>query len=255
MPVKRPSGLPSARPRNSKPNASVVERYQQAADDLAGAVAEFPAIAFEGDAPAVDAEDSKGGIQEINEHFAALKATALAKAREVLGEQFNPEDKKARDDLEASIRPAIEQLSKHLSELPSIARLSALSASADEIAVVARLLAQIDAEAATLAALAASPDRARRAQLYARLSAWMHEHGHADDGMCPVCVGPLHGECDPVTGNTVSDHLAEATRDREVIARTVAECRRTGAVASSKIFRLPSRRKPAATCQGHPSTY
>src|SRR3546814_20765729 len=67
------------------------------------------------------------------------------------------------------------------------------------------------------------PDRARRAQLYAKVSAWMHDHSHVDDGTCPVCVSQLHGVCDPVTGEPVVDHLAEAARDRPVIARTIAD--------------------------------
>ncbi|SFK83176.1 hypothetical protein [Methylocapsa palsarum] len=51
----------------------------------------------------------------------------------------------------------------------------------------------------------------------------MHDRAHIDDGTCPVCVGQLHGARDPVTGAPIVDHLAEAARDREVIARTIAE--------------------------------
>lgn len=200
----------------------IAERYRQAADDLAGAIIECPSIAFDGNSPLVDAPGTKERIEQLGEHFATLKASALTEAREVLGDAFDPEDKKARDDLEANIRPAIEDL-KHLADLPSIAQLSALSASTDDTAAIVALLAQIEAEAATLAEIAAAPDRARRAQLYARVSAWMHEHDHSDNGTCPVCIGSLQGACDPVTGHAVADHLVEAARDREVIARTVAE--------------------------------
>lgn len=201
---------------------SIAERYTQAASDLANAVSEYPDMAFEGDAPLVNAEGVKQRLGEIADHFARMKAGVLADARDVLGEAFDPEQKAARDNLEASIRPAIEQLS-HLGQLPAIARLSALSIDADGIATTTALFARIEAEAATLAELAANPNRARRAQLYARVSAWMREHGHVDDGTCPVCIGPLRGACDPITGNTVSDHLTEAARDHEVVARTVAE--------------------------------
>ncbi|MEL6226880.1 MAG: hypothetical protein AAFR01_07660, partial [Pseudomonadota bacterium] len=57
----------------------------------------------------------------------------------------------------------------------------------------------------------------------AKVSTWMHDHAHVDDGTCPVCIGQLQGALDPVSGAPVSDHLADASSDREVIARTIAE--------------------------------
>lgn len=209
-------------PELEKQRVEIAGRYQQAADDLAAILIETPSIAFEGDRPTVDAEGAQERIAEIAKHFVELKAKALSEAQEVLGTGFDAENKQARDDLEASIRPAIEGL-KVIGELPSITRLSALKVDAAETAKVVELLAQVEAEAATLSTLAADPDRARRAQLYAKVSAWMHDHAHVDDGTCPVCVGQLHGACDPVTGGPVADHLVEAARDREVIARTIAE--------------------------------
>lgn len=197
-------------------------QYQQAVDDLAAVIAETPAIAFEGDAPAVTDAQARERIGAINTHFIDLKAAALKNAQEVLGDEFDAENKQARDDLEASILPAIERL-KTADELPSIARLSLLSADTDDVAAVEALLAQVEAEAATMAQLASDPDHARRAQLYAKVSTWMHDHAHVDDGTCPVCIGQLHDARDPVSGNPVSDHLAGAARDREVIARTIAE--------------------------------
>lgn len=197
-------------------------QYQQAVGDLAIIVAETPTIAFEGDAPAVTDAQARDRIAAIGTHFVDLKAAALKDAQDVLGNGFDPEDKRARDDLEASILPATERL-KTAGELPSIARLSTLLANADDVAAVVALLVRVEAEAATIAQLASYPDRARRAQLYAKVSAWMHDHSHVDDGTCPLCIGQLHGACDPVSGNPVSDHLADAARDREVIARTIAE--------------------------------
>ena len=200
----------------------IAAQYQQAIDDLAAVVAERPTIAFEGTAPAVCDSQVEDRIAAIAAHLVALKATALRDAQDVIGSGFDPENKQARDDLEASILPAIERL-KTVVELPSIARLSAMSVDTDDVAAIVALLTQVEAEAATLAQLATDPDRARRAHLYAKVSAWMHDHDHVDDGTCPICVGQLHGACDPVTGNPVIDHLAEAARDREVIARTIAE--------------------------------
>lgn len=201
---------------------SIAERYEQTVGDLKRIVSELPAIAFEGAVPAVADEDAAARIAEIARHFIGLKTEALSEARIVLGEGFNPEEKTAREDLEASVRPAIEQL-KRAVDLPSIARLSTLSATAEDAAIVTKLLDQIGAEAATLAHLSTEPNRARRSQLYARVMAWMHEHSHDDDESCPVCSRKLDGACDPVTGDLVSKHLSEAARDREVIARTVAD--------------------------------
>lgn len=212
----------TATPELEKQRVEIAGRYQQAADDLAAILTETPSIAFEGDRPTIDAEGAQERIAEIAKHFVELKAKALSEAQEVLGTGFDAENKQARDDLEASIRPAIEGL-KVIGELPSITRLSALKVDAAETAKVLELLAQVETEAATLSTLAADPDRARRAQLYAKVSAWMHDHAHVDDGTCPVCIGQLHSACDPVTGVPVTDHLVEAARDREVIARTIAE--------------------------------
>lgn len=212
----------SASPEIDKQRIDVAGRYQQAVDDLNNIIAYTPKLAFEGGTPTVGEESSADRIAQIAYHFADLKIKALSEARNVLGEDFNPENKPSRDNLEGSIGPAIERL-RTAGELPSLARLSALKASAAEVATVVALLTQVDREAATLAQLAADPDRARRAQLYARVSAWMHDHAHIDDGTCPVCIGQLHGACDPITGAAIVDHLAEAARDREVIARTIAD--------------------------------
>ena len=212
----------TAMPELEKQRVEIAGRYQQATDDLAAILTETQSIAFEGERPTVDAEGAQERIAEIAKHFVELKAKALSEAQEVLGTGFDAENKQARDDLEASIRPAIEGL-KVIGELPSIVRLLALKVDPAETAKVVELLAEVEAEAATLSTLAADPDRARRAQLYAKVSAWMHDHAHVDDGTCPVCVGQLHGAFDPVTGVPVTDHLVEAARDREVIARTIAE--------------------------------
>lgn len=212
----------TAAPELETQRDGITIQYQQAVDDLAAVITETPGIAYEGVAPTLDDARAKERIAAIATHFAELKAAALRDAQDVLGDEFDPEDKHARDDLEASILPAIERLNTVV-ELPSIARLSSLSADTADVAAVAALLNQLEAEATTLSQLATDPDRARRAQLYAKVSAWMHDHEHVDDGACPVCVRQLDGACDPVTGAPVIDHLAEAARDREVIARTIAE--------------------------------
>ncbi|MGC2778192.1 MAG: AAA family ATPase [Bradyrhizobium sp.] len=209
-------------PEIEKQRAEVAGRFQQAVSDLCGIITETPAIGFEGAMPTVDAENAEDRITEIAAHFLDLKAKALREARDVLGDSFDPEDKQSRDNLEASIIPAIERL-KSVGELPSLSRLSALRLDSTEVATAFAMITQLEAEAATVARLVADPDRARRAQLYAKVSSWMHDHAHVDDGTCPVCIGQLHGVCDPITGSPVIDHLAEAARDREVIAQTISD--------------------------------
>lgn len=202
--------------------ARIGGQYAQHAADLASVVTENPDIAFAGDIPEIHAEDARQRLADIAEHFARAKADGLATAQSVLGAGFDPQQKTARDDLERSIRPAIEQLAQ-VGNLPSIARLSRLSLEAAQVADVDRWFKQVHAEAAKLAELAESPDRAKRAQLYALVSTWIHEHDHAADGRCPLCTADLHGACDPVTGSAVADHLAEAEASRELVAQTVAQ--------------------------------
>lgn len=213
-----------ATPEIEQQRTTIAEHYQQAVNDLTAIVVETPAIAFPGTTPSVDEENSASRIIEIADHFSGLKANALSEARDVLGDGFDPESKQSRDDLEGSIAPAIEQL-RTAGELPSIARLSALKVDVAAFAAAVALLTQMEVEAATLAQLAADPDRARRAQLYAKVSAWMHDpdHTYVNDGTCPVCGSQLHGARDPVTGVPIIDLLAEAVRDQAVIAQTITE--------------------------------
>jgi hypothetical protein len=200
----------------------ISERFAQAKTDLATAVKEYPAMALDHDTPSITDNTADSRLTDISTHFAAMKASALAAAKGVLGVDFDASNKAARDNLEASVRPAIQQL-KQVAQLPSIARLSALVLDAEAIAETTALLNEMQSQAGALAQLAESPNRAQRMQLYARVSAWMHEHEYTDSSNCPVCTNPLDGTCDPVTGLPISDHLAEAARDHEIISRTVAE--------------------------------
>lgn len=197
-------------------------RYGQSVDDLTALLAENSDIAFGGEVPAIDADDAKQRLADIMTHFADAKATGLATAQTVLGEGFDPQVKAARDDLERSIRPATEQLAR-VKELPSISRLLCLSVDDQQLADMDQWFAQIDREAATLAELADNPDRAKRSQLYAMVSNWIHRHEHPDDGRCPVCTGELAGAYDPVTGEPVAGQIAAAEANRELLSQTVRQ--------------------------------
>lgn len=201
---------------------ATVRRFAEASQDLANELAEHPDLAFKGETPTVGAEDCRERLVEITAHFTQRKAEALSAAQAVLGEDFDAEDKASRDSLEGSIQPAISQL-RQAGQLPSISRLAGLSLTREEGVAISEQLGKIVTEAALLADLAASPDRARREQLYARVASWAHDHGHKDDMRCPVCVGDLAHARDPVTGAPVSQHLTSAANDREVVSRTITQ--------------------------------
>ncbi|WP_176598291.1 MULTISPECIES: ATP-binding protein [Sphingobium] len=202
--------------------AQVASRYGESVSDLKTILSENSDIAFEGEVPVIDAADTEQRLVDIATHFSDAKAAGLATARTVLGEGFDPQVKADRDDLERNIRPAIEQLAR-VKDLPSISRLTSLPADEQQLADMREWFAQIDREAATLAELADNPDRAKRAQLYAMVSSWIHRHEHPADGRCPVCTGDLVGARDPVTGEPVADQIAGAQVNRELVAQTVRQ--------------------------------
>ncbi|KXV60224.1 hypothetical protein AD947_02610 [Acetobacter tropicalis] len=200
----------------------VTSRYGESVDDLSRLLAENADIAFAGEVPTIDAVDAQQQLADIAHHFTAAKAAGLTTAQSVLGEDFDPQMKAARDDLERSIRPATEQLAR-VKDLPSISRLSGLSIEERQLADISSWFAQINREAAILAELADNPERARRAQLYAMVSSWIHRHEHPADGRCPVCTGDLAGASDPVTGKPVADQIAAAEANRELVAQTAKQ--------------------------------
>ncbi len=202
--------------------AAIILRFGDAASDLTRELGESPDLAFEGEIPTLDKEDCPQRLDAIERHFTQRKAGALGAAQEVLGQDFDPEDHASRDNLERSIQPAIIQL-KQSRQLPSVSRLSGLTLSDKDAERSQALLDKIASEAALLARLAESPDRARREQLYARVASWVHEHGHEDQTRCPVCVGDLSLARDPVTDLPVTQHLVSAANDRDVVSRTITQ--------------------------------
>lgn len=104
-------------------------------------------------------------------------------------------------------------------DLPSISRLSGLSIEERQLADISRWFAQINREAAILAELADNPECARRAQLYAMVSSWIHRHEHPADGRCPVCT-TVHRI---IYEELVAGQIKESSRTayRAVIARLV----------------------------------
>ena len=161
-------------------------------------------------------------LDDLKTHYSTCKSAALANAKVVLGQEFDPSDQDARNDLEENIGPARAQLAQ-LSQLPSASRLGGLGRlKEEELTRATAFLKQIRQEAKVLGELSTSPDLARRTQLYARVSEWMGEHGNEDLTTCAVCGTSLEGVLDPHTGRAVSEHIRELLEgDSELVSHTI----------------------------------
>jgi hypothetical protein len=200
------------------------DAFRQARNDLQALIDEASSLKFSGALPdPASAGKLEDELIAIEEHFTACKTQALENAKQVLGTDFDPSNKKARDSLEQNVSPALQQLSD-FGKLTSAARLAGLSKLTDEqVAEAERLTEDIKAEAKTLSELTTAPDLATRRQLYARVAAWMKEQGEIDLSTCKVCGGSLESAIDAKTGRPVRDELSDAlTGDAELIGHTVA---------------------------------
>ncbi len=103
------------------------EAFRQARNDLQVLLDENPSLTPVGALPDPTADTKlEDDLTSIMEHFAARKTEALENAKQILGSTFDPSDKTARDSLESSVSPALQQL-KDVGKLASAARLAALS--------------------------------------------------------------------------------------------------------------------------------
>src|SRR3546814_8695973 len=73
--------------------AQIATRYGESVGDLRMLLSENAGIAFEGEVPAIDAEDAQQRLADIATHFSDAKSTGLATARNVLGDGFDPQVK------------------------------------------------------------------------------------------------------------------------------------------------------------------
>ncbi|MBB3999087.1 ATP-binding cassette domain-containing protein [Aureimonas pseudogalii] len=197
----------------------IARHHVEAAGDLDRIVETSPSMRRWGGLSQPADADARDRLAAAAEFFGSLKADAFGDARNVLGDGFDPESKTDRDGLEKDVGPAADQVAK-FADLPSIKRLSSLKVDESAREDTLALLSELEGQARAIDEMAASPDRARREQLYARVSSWMREHGHVDD-TCPVCIRSLDGVTDPESGAAVGSHLAEA--EREFLAHAVAD--------------------------------
>lgn len=197
-------------------------RFLEARTDLQRHIDEYAHMAPAEPLPMPSAEaDLENKLTALEGHFNNLKAAALSEAQIILGVGFDPTDKKARDDLEASIGPAQGQL-KSFGQLPNVRRARALTEiSNEDWRRIGELISKLRAEADVLAELEATPALARRRQLYARVASWMADAKGHDASSCAVCSRSLKGVLDPVTNRLVSEHLAEVSAaDQQLLSLT-----------------------------------
>lgn len=152
-------------------------------------------------------------LTEIRQHFEALQTQALAKAKSILGESFDHEDRTALSDLMNNVGPALGMLDTgNLRRLPSANRLGKLaSLSLEEVSQTEAVIQKLIAEANEIATLEEQPDVAARLRLYAKVASWIKdlpEHTH-DINDCPICQSAIHGKSDTVTGRDITEHIRE----------------------------------------------
>ncbi len=199
------------------------EHYEEAGSDLKHIAEDNTDLELEFDLPKVESEDCSEKLTDLENNLEIVKADAFREAKNVLGGDFDPEDRKSRDELEGQIHPARHELSA-IKGLPSMSRAISMMAVENAQEKKAReLLAELFSEASILAQLLDSPDVAVRSQLYARVANWLSINGQASDNNCPVCAQSLRGIVDPVTGRNVSDHIIEAKDNSEILSKSVGE--------------------------------
>jgi AAA domain len=199
------------------------DAFRQARDDLQELIDENPSLSPTANLPEPSTSMKlEEDVKALEEHFSNRKTRVLADAKLVLGESFDPSNKKARDDLESSVAPALAQLGE-ISKLPSIARLGGLNKLTEgERTEATASLNKIMEEANTLAELTKNPSIGRRKQLYARVSAWMKEHNYPVSAGCAVCGGDLECAVDTETHRPIRDELQEAADgNAELVSHTI----------------------------------
>jgi len=199
------------------------ETFHRTTSDLQNLIDENPSLAPNDPLPSPESGSSlENELIALQEHFVACKTKVFDDAKLVLGDHFDPSIRSSRDDLEASVGPALSQLSQ-ISQLPSLSRLGALNKlTDDEIAAADQALERLFDEDAILQELTENPAVGRRKQLYARVSAWMSEHDYSFEASCPVCDGDLDHSIDSETHQPVRSELREAAKgNTELLSHTI----------------------------------
>ncbi len=199
--------------------------YETARSDLAKVLEDQPDLAIPQAIPSPSNDKSiEEAITGAVSHFDAAKAKAFEAAQAILGEQFDPNDRKIQVELEQNISVALSELER-LNLLPSFSRLKGLGAlAAEELKAAEDKLENIVHDAKVLAELDANPSSAARARLYAHVASWLADHPdpNRDDDLCVVCGHSIGEAIDPVSGNPVGQHLHDAQGNATLLAQTLA---------------------------------
>lgn len=185
------------------------EEFNQKREELLNHFTTYPDISPKEDVPLSNDKDL---ITKLDKHitkFEKLLSESLVKVKEILGENFNPENPNDRDDLVKNISIGIDSLGVHsIKELESAKKLGIVKNLSSDVNNIELKIQSILTEAEEIDTLAAKPGEKSRQQLYARISNWISQNSH-DKTICPVCMESLKGKIDPVTKRGISEHIQE----------------------------------------------
>lgn len=197
--------------------------YDQAASDLKQIAEEKTNLELKFDLPKVEISDCAEKLVDLEDYFETLKADAFRDAKNVLGDEFDPEDRETRTALETQIHPALNELGAIKSLLSMSRAVALMDVEEAEEEKAKALLAELYSEASILAELLSSPDVAVRSQLYARVANWLLINEQEVEDNCPVCLQSLLDRVDPVTGKNVSKHIIEAKNNSDIVSKSLRE--------------------------------
>lgn len=171
-------------------------------------------------------KDIESRLQEVQEYFETLQATAFKEARNILGESFDPNDASLRNNLKDSIGPALGLIEmSSLASLEGARRLNDLKGLADtEIDDAKKQLGQLFTQAREVAEVASDPKIAERLRLYTRIASWIKSGDRPDQSLekCPICEAPLENKRDAKTDRAIKKHLEQClSTDKSYLEKTV----------------------------------
>jgi hypothetical protein len=155
--------------------------------------------------------DSESRLESLRTHFQTLTSAAFSGARSMLGDSFDESSEAKRNALAKDLPVALSACKPAaLSKYRSSRRLGDLKKlTHEEISRIEQLMTDLAEEGAELVRIEKNPEEANRGRLYARVGEWLRESTSDDDSVsaCPVCIGTLAGRSDPVTNQSIAEHL------------------------------------------------
>ncbi len=207
---------------------NIDSRFLEAHTELTNLITDHPDIDPKRPLPTPGpAKTIEKELSALKQHLEDLQAQALAEAKLILGESFDPDDATARKNLMDNVGPALGLLdTQRLKQLPSANRLSNLANLKDgELSQAEVLIEKLIAEANELATLSERPDVHVRLRLYARIAGWIKDlpqWPHAIED-CPVCQSALKGKTDGLTGKAISEHIQQyLDTDSDYLEKTLS---------------------------------